>query len=81
LGPITRGMDIGSDDDDPEQPAASPISEGESTRAHEARAVMPTPKPGLGMQQKGVIGGAAIDQTKPKEVPAPEPAWVVEKED
>ena len=32
LGLVARGMDIGSDDDNLEQPAAGPASEGEATQ-------------------------------------------------
>jgi hypothetical protein len=49
LGPITGGMDIGSDDDDgPKQPATDMTLEGGPTRTPSTRAIMPTPKPSLG---------------------------------
>lgn len=80
LDPVTGGMDIGSDDDDnPEQPATSPASEGEATRADTARAVPSAPKAGSGMQQKEMPDEAQAEGGAATERPGPELARIVEK--
>ena len=49
------------------------------TRAYLAQAVMLTPKPGLGTQQKEVAEEATVGASEAKEVLAPKPTQVVEK--
>jgi len=79
-GPIVGGMVIDSDgDDDPKQSAGGPTSKGEQTQVPATQPVTPTPKPGLGTQQKEVAEGATAGASEVKKVPAPKPARGIEK--
>ena len=73
-------MDIGSDgDDNPEQPAAGPTLDSETTQANTARAASSAPEVGSGWQQQEVLDEAQAEAGDATKKLAPELPQVVEK--